>query len=955
MSDSMISRFAQNPNPGGLFSGVTNAKDARADIFSLADAVSANDYGAVDDEQKGYFTCTWTSGGVTVTASTATMSLTIQNTGTYNGSTVAQLTLPGLAATSGLADFESWVGKPIAISGAGVAGGIFVARVVAFDYTFPANVAIFTLSRACETPLTASSRQFMIPCFTGPNDPSGLPSCVGKKMVASDGIIGGANYVGPRGYYNNYTTIATYVSPYVVTVSDTFTVARTAAVAKLRWFTDNFQAILAAGFAAKNSGQRKLAFVGFTQLGSTGVFGAIISSVNGFPNADQLAFHRYLSQLRFVTSGPDVETDFMTYTDRVGQTGWCDVEFIAQAIPWNAPAYQLPYDEVGGEGAFPCCAGITNIPVVFAGDSWFVEDPTGSGNACYTVIYRWLQRKNKAKVIAGVTRGIGATRWRNLASLAGSGLTGIPPWSAGGAATNWLSGFILSIPSPFGGGNVSPALVVIGLGDNDGINFIVNDMWMAINRLRTPIAYGGKPVDLLVISEGAKGVEYWNNFSMEASNLNKEFATTYLRSACRTSNIGMIDWADLSMKSVHGWTPARPLRRQVPGLPQGNATATVPYVFPSAYKCRSYRVVLKLGAGTGSAFWAAIKTLEISLSNKPDNRLVLTTNVGITGDAGGNLYCYWRSWGGIISTPCTLANGTAVLTTSGQTNIGGTSNQMFNTGAPDHRLASQTSGVWTVGMLGTCVFAAGVAYQSADYRAILHTFQASTVVGATEPNDQNTLAAGGIYQGGWMFTVKDQYAAANVRITDSGNNILRTTVLTYTNFQQVTLAANWTFTSLAATTVDLEVGRFSAPAAHVKVPQGTNVSANGCYVIVEVDDTRARVSVLNGDAAGYNVDLRKFQQDAEWLIWEGDVERFGGPFIPMIWATGGTATITPAWVEIDEKKQNYVMPAMTTREAFGPADSVFVNPISGDSGHPTRLFIKNVMEPALAIQSLNMI
>ena len=898
-------------------------------------------YGAIDDLLSGFYQVTWTDDSPVITrAVTFVGPLSVANDGVFEGRSVATVTFPH-AHHPVHRDRVDWVGKPIAISGAGEAGGTLVARVVALNYLPHTNpvTPTLTLNVAAPTPIDASSQAVACPCFTSGTDGSGFPSCVGKSIWISDGAF--ANAHSPvYGAAPVLTTIAAYETPFSVSLSRSLrrTLVDYPGV-RIKWFTDNRDAVLEAGNAAIANGRRELLFCGFSHPCSTGVFGFRGYKQSGMFDASDAQLSRVVGSLFWWTSGAGVETDMMSVPDEYPGF-WSDQTYMRQAISWDAPpAPPLP-DEVAGSDSLPCLGTVSNAVVVITGDSWQVEDPAGNGTGHLGVVASWLQRRNKQKRIRTVTRGIGGTMWSQLASLrpVGNG----PRWITD-RTKNWLSEYVLQVPSIDGEGTIVPHVVVIALGANDKDKLNPIQVATALNRIRSVVAANGLPPDAILCTEGVKGAELWSAGAEDYALLGFDYASTFVRSFARANGFPLIDVGARAQEAMYGWSPDRLLRRTVPALGPMLATPNVGTPFPAGYRCRDFRVVLHTHV-PGQAFWGGITTLEIQLSPRPDNRLVLTADPGVTNGHDGILHCYARSWGGIITTPTTIGQNSHSLRTSGQADLGPLGGHPLTTSPPACTLARFEGANFTPGdVLGRCYYSPGIGAGGWDYRTLITGQITNEIIFGAESNDSPTPRTANWF-GGWMFISQDATAPTNVRITDPAGNMLRTTIVGFTDFRQVTIADAWPHPTLQQDQIALEVGRFGAPAFENAVAVARDDHEAGQYLIVEVSGTRARVSVVLG--ADYDPDPRRAILKGQQQVWEGEVERFGAPFVPTVWVTGGAATITPVWVEIDERRRAYTRPTLTVREAYGTGDGSASFDLGGDTSHYSRAFRREVIEPA---------
>ena len=392
--------WALDAAPGNL-SNVTSPQAARFNLEVPINATCVTDplYGAVDDAMRGNFACTWTISQPQLTIATATYNITVANTGTWQGQTVAQVTFPGNVGGNVTGMGIDWVGKPIAITGAGTAGGTLVALVVDFFYDQTNSyVATIVLNKQAPTTLTASSQTFACPCFTTGSDGTGLPSSVGKSIYANN--LGGPFRSGGSGnLYNIEALIDTIVSvntPFQVTLVNNMTLPSqtSKSFTTVVWGTDNSAAVQAAGLAAVQAGQKTLFFPGHTSTVSTGTFACFNWLPNTVSAPTTQAYKRTstMSQLQWITS--DKQTDVLLFSGPTNNT-WDDFTHKHASVPWNSPAPPPPTPSIDATSHLPRCNTTNVITVVVIGDSWGTANPSGNGgNDHYSLLTAYIQRHN---------------------------------------------------------------------------------------------------------------------------------------------------------------------------------------------------------------------------------------------------------------------------------------------------------------------------------------------------------------------------------------------------------------------------------------------------------------------------------------------------------------------------------------------------------------------------------
>jgi hypothetical protein len=914
---------------------------------AVTDAV----YGAVDDGLKGYFTATWVVAASTLTVAMASLSVTVANTGTYNGATVAQVTFPGLTSGMGINLGSEWIGKPIAITGAGAAGGTLVAKVVGFFYdSVNANVATAILNIPAPTPITASTQSLACPCFTSGSDGSGVPSCVGAAIWISNGAAPATT-----GSIQKSTalrdTIASVVSPFQITIAGTFTAPSVTAIpgSLIVWGKNNSAAVIAAGRAAIGFGRKTLFFPGFSFANSTGLFCCFdfVTNAGLAVNLANYLASETLSALHWISS--DAETFVSSATGANGNTAtgfFQDTNYKKSAVPFNAPG--LPVPKIGIQGAMhmPRCATLNSIVVVVTGDSWGTPDPSGTGgNDHYSLLCAELQRQNPGKTIHIVNRAISGATYQWLNSVPNP--AAFPPWYAV-HSNPWLS-YIQTVPVD-GLGTVTPDLVIIYMtGNNEGSNagqMYKNDVASTIATIKGWPQTNGLPPDIVMIAGGSKGTENFTNGSSEAVHLTHEYCTSFLRSFARVNGIGLMDFGTYGGMLVDGWSPDAMILKQVPSLAAGVATATAPY--SCQYLTRDFFFAVQLGtaAQTGTSFWAAAGTLSISLAAKPDNRL------WIGPDGSGNLVVAAVTWGLPVTTPCAITNGAGALVTSGQTSL--TPTAQFIAPAPPSFKIGNNAASFTSGMVGQCFLIPTSLYNNADMRSYVSGYTNSNNAYVSDGNG-NGGSTGSIFVGGQMFVANDATAKADIILAGAGAtnhlltgaNSLVTKVATYTSKNSVGLAANASATLTAGSPVKVFVGSIAVgPTYDTAMQIATDAGANPIYTI-QKRGNHLRIGYVPGGSVIAN-NVRAAIQNNEIVVWEGDVECYGGPYIPQIWA-GASVTVQVVYAWLGERDLR--LPSNTEREIWGAGDAATTFDYGGDTSHLSQIGISRIVDPIMARQN----
>lgn len=896
------------------FSGVFDPLTLRNISKTPINGVTVIDpqYGAIDDGQKDYFFATWTANGTALALYSGIIAITVANTGPGGA---ANVTFPGAGDNNANAPNQGWVGRTIAIDGAGVAGGTLVSTVTnVFQNNASGDIITVTLRDAALTTYTNASHKFACPCF--------VPSDAGKGVwLATGSSVAGQGNTGPSPavWAPLSTTIATYVSPYSITLGNATTsgTITTQPGILIAWGTDNSAAIVAAGQAALAGGWRDLFFPGWTSPTSKGLFCAFGYYDNNFPFTPQDYNGSIVaSALNWVTQGAE------TFVTPLGITYGAlpaDTTTSIGGAPWNAPPPSTPGVTFVASQSMPRCNTLTTINVMVVGDSWSAPDPTGDGNAVYSMFFKEFQRQNPAKKINVVCVSTSGLTWQQMASS----ITGLSTMSVGGAT-------------------VTPDLVALFItGDNDASVIYRADIQFVINTIRSWSTTNGYPPDIMMITgTSRRSAELGSAGGYDYAQIRMEYDIGLQRGVAKSNNIPLLDIDPFSCECIVGWSSVNMVLRHVPALSSGTATLTAPYVLP--YLCRDFLIALELVSATGSGFWSTAHTLQMSLSGKPDNRMIFSV------DASNNLNVMVTTWGYTVLTPCTLANGSAALTTSGQTTIAVGTGSASGAASfyPNYEIGVNNA-VFTSPMVGNCLYMRGSNYNNADYRSFVYGYTNANIIFVMDSSLAGVSSTNSFW-GGQMFLPGDGVAGIDCIVAGAGTvahpltgaNSLVTTVASVSTKFSVTLAAPNSQSSIAGS-VKMFVGKISlAPTYNTAIAAGSDGAANP-VLVVEKKGSYIKVSyVLGGqNLTAMQAALRNFAIP----IWEGEVECFGGPFFPKFWAEN-SVTIQPVYVWADQR--DLKSRRMTQREAFGTQDSLPSYPLGGDGAHPSHKFLNLIAELA---------
>lgn len=928
-------------------------------------------YGAIDDGCASYFAVTCTVNGTSLALQTYSGSITIQNSGP-NGNAV--LTFPGQTSnlSPGYGPQREWVGKPIAVAGAGASGAALVARVANFDYnpTSTSHEARLFLDRPAPTPLTASSQKVLCPCFSDGSF-AGVPSNVGQKIWLSQGasakntVTGDGNFNDP--YYPLRSTISSFTDPFTVVLADAIKCAAKTATWGMfvMWGTDNRAAVLAAGMAAIGLGMRELKFPGFTKAQSTGVFLAfdwqLTDTETPVTTDDRTAgmvqgsliWTAENAQTRFVVAPTDINSGGSTVTNNGAPH---DLLNLHQAVPHTARSAPAPRKGVLSK-RFAASISQSTVVVCIVGESYSADDPSGNtGNAIWRSIVAELEAQNPEKTFIVCNRQQGGSTWRQLmdpANLATNAnfawITGGHPWSY------YVQNCVTSI------GTVTPDIIICceeGGNDINGLNQFEVEGVVKMFEGWTTTRSGLAPDVIYIGGVWPRSQVSSNAGEYEYVALQQEYGFSLTRNTLRALGKQIIDYLPRSGHVTHGWSQDHLVLKQVPPPPGGTASTTVPLNL--GYQCRDFLLALQLGSSqTGAAFWTALAgTLRIRLSEKPDHQLA----VGV--DGSGNLNAEVRAWGGVVATPVSITNGAAALTTSGQTAFTWTTQQSLS-GPTYTILGSGADTAFSASMVGQCILGVGMygyTYNGVhpDYRSTVIVRYNNTLAGLADPSNNGQSPSAG-YWGGWMFVPQDAAAHTDVIIPGAGSvthpflgaNCLISKITSYTDRTHVGLSDNASAT-LAAATEKMFLGRIVQLATfYHAINAGADASQNP-VLILRKTGSRLAVGYLLGSqrTTDIRIDIGQYHDK---YIWEGEIGGPQTPFVPMVWSdSSGGVTVTPLYMAVGERFPS--KPELTTLEGWGIDNSapggsgVFDYPYGGDTSHPTTLLDEVLFRPVAAAQ-----
>lgn len=948
-SDTTIGAISSAPSDGGVLANLGPAAAGRvAQIAAglLGVPVTLPAYGAIDDCLGDTMFVTWALNDATVSLHSCVTPVTVTNTGPGG---VAHVAFPTAAAGLNNAPQPAWVGRPIAISGGGSAGGALVARVAGFFLdTANGGAATLVLNIAAPTPITASSQQVACPCFTTGLDGSGMPSVVGKAFFGGRlGSAGGAAAANEP-VVGKIFLIASVANPFAVTLAPyvgligTYSAlpesAGTAQPMRVEWGTDNTAAVLNAGNAALRGGLDSLIFLGRASVESTGRFGLFGWGYNNGPGGPDRNYDAALN-LQFNTVASCLNwrsvnaATFITSARPSNDVAFNDVESIKGAIPLLAPSAPPPKKGVSGSASLPRCSTTDTVVVLVIGDSWANADPSGQGNGVWGPFAQNFCSQNPGKTIhfvSGATLGINGLTWHSLSSTIGR------------------MGCTFDVD---GLGSITPDLVCLFVtGGNDAGALLPNDLFSVVNTVRGWPRKNGLPPDILLLTGAYPRTTQLPGSGFDYQQTQPEFGSVFHRSVARTKGYGIIDIARHAAYALRGWCEDALPMKYVACPPAATVTAISPLLIP--YLCRDFFAVVVLGtpAQDGATVWSG-GNIRVGLSVKPDNVLNLSA------DDSGYLNVSAITWGKVVSTPLTLEARGTELTTSGQSSIE-TAGYSYLTISPPSYYAYFGGGAGVpAGSTGLCFLAGGTSNNSSDYRSWIVSQNGNGFLTFCDANYQPSHKAPAcLYVGGQMFTAQDATAEADVIVQGAGStahpltgaNSLATTVAGYSTAFSITLAAPNANAALSGS-YNVFVGRISVkPTYSQAVRVGADAGAQPALVIRK-SGTRVKVSYVLG-GRGW-ADPRTVVQRHGLPVWEGEAELFGGPFAPKIFADSPTA-MQVVQLMIDDRSADLRQPVMTMQQAFGMISPDYGYAHGGDGGHPSQVFLNTIVKEVTVSEDL---
>lgn len=899
----------------------------------------------MDDGLRAYCSASWNQGSHLFSMFSASGSLRFSPTTAFDGSPAiaAHFTSAPASATG---PNPEWIGKPIGLVLADTQIPPILTRVIDFYYD-PQNrfTPTFVIEGPVPEGLDGSECRIACPCFT--------PADIGKRIWISDATHPSAGHGNPVAIMPFRSTIVRAEAPFAVEVADPITAtSRTDQPGSLVvWGTDNSPGVRRAGKRATATGLTTITFGRSGRPHATGLACLFDWVPNHGPaSVEEVAGSAAMAALQWVSV--DCELLILSACGARGNEysgGFQDTAFRKTAVSWNAPAQPPPAKGIVARQHFPRCATLNEIVVVVTGDSWAVTNSGGhAGNDHAAPIIEELIRQNPAKRIQVLNRAIGGSSWAWLnGRRQPSGP--LPDWYSDPNG-EWLQ-YIETVTLADGQERTPDLVLILMTGNNDsapGGAIHRNDIASVIAKVRRWPAVNGLPPDVAMMCGGTKDVELFTpGGGLEAYYHAAEYVTGFLRSFARCNRIGLFDLGTTIALSTDGWAPEHLTLRQVPPLLLGEAGPTTPY--SARYLCRDFYVAIRLGdeSESGEAFWARTGGLSISLSQKCDNRLWLGP------DTRGHLQVCAVSWGMPVPTSYAIDAASRQLTTFEHETVALPGKPL--------RVAAPGFGIWSDGkfrndMVGKCLLIPAIGFQDADYRT---TIQSIT-------NDQNVFACDGnasatparmFHVGGQMFMASDASAGVDILVggagrdnhllTGSGTLVTRCEYDGFRDFRTVQIEAP-PRTTLDHATGLVFVGAIVQAPTYDKPVQVAQDAGNGAILTVRVQGTRARVGYVRGGQKG--MDWRTTLRNHESVVWEGEIERMGGPFVPRVWSTRpATVEMVDVWIG----ERSIFMPELTHREVWGVGDPECTWATGGDTSHMSQAGIRHIIGRIARTQDLS--
>lgn len=374
------------PPLSSLIGGITSPQLARQALENVGDGINVTEYGGVYDGLSGTFLVSITNGSPNLTISTETHNVTM-----LAGSKTLSLTGAQDPTNKSFQGYD--VGCSIAVAGAGPAGAVLISTITGITISGVTSTQVVTLADAASTALSNVSTALTWPCFR--------PSDVGKSIWISGAgpstAFGGSGTGLPL-----LTTILAYVSPTQVTLAasagNTIGNGSTSNM-KVVWGTDNTNAITAARKISIANNKRQLNYE------YSGAPAALCCAFGMSPGIG--AISDALGNATHV--GNNVSSFWTDSTGRLVQK---------QMTPLYAPVLPSPSKRLVARRDLPRFAAASSPIVVIWGDSMSTDSPSYSPSfSQITLIKNRLIAANPGKAITFLNYGIGGAIWDWLATI----------------------------------------------------------------------------------------------------------------------------------------------------------------------------------------------------------------------------------------------------------------------------------------------------------------------------------------------------------------------------------------------------------------------------------------------------------------------------------------------------------------------------------------------------------
>jgi hypothetical protein len=816
---------------------------------------------------------------------------------------------------------------------------------VAGSYTLQAVVVRFwdaqtvDLAAAGITPQAGAAATVTWPCFQ---------STDAGKYIVIDGAgqlnmyLNAATRQGDTSPYATafVTTIAAVVSPTQVTLAAAPSVTPwTSKPTRLRWGTNDSNAIVLAGQAALAQQKRKLYFPGDGQLYL--LLGLVVTSA-AYQNVSGLV---YSSEAAAAVNG-------MLWLGDNSRVYACDTGGLA--MPHTIAQVQSDSGKtvpkrLFGRASFPRCSKLNTINLLIMGDSQSVYGPQNQyqsvGQAHHFVYY--FRAANPGKTINVYDAGVGAATYEStdnnpaIADTTGAVDGWIVPRPISGTKhlLDWIGNCnqtTTSATAPI----VPDCVAILDNGGNDGQGISVAAMRSVINQiLAVSHPDGNGPTDVVMMTDNLAVMSVTNLGNGSGNVLpgpatgrwGDDFAAGIIRTMAAGQGYGCIDLAGEVQRSCFGYDEtARRLRITPSWSPTGSATA--PITLP--HRTVHYSLEWVPAGATDAAVWTAMQEIRFGLSQQIGNDVIMRLG------PNGNLWTASETAGMRVPTTCTITLGGTSLTVAAPTALAGIT---FSTKNPTPIISLTSGAGFTAGMApGMMTLPTG--YQGRTQRDFVRQYiDGSNVMRlfTSFSNIEYTNQAGTITVGGAHFYPSDSTICPDIVIFYADGTIFQTRVAYggYVSQTQVTLA-DPAPQALAGATVSVFIGRMGSRWRD----SGFNVSgrttaAPGTYTV----DVQ-RDSVL----LGYGAATKPLSAPIIGNL--RGIERFGGTFHPVITPTN-SQQIALTNIYIDTHRT--FLPSLTPWELRGQASGTTQSYwMGGVSGHPASPLSADIQVPFYANQDL---